>query len=300
MPTNYVTPTVKMPSPNEDGSPTKPGHCVKPNLRPAESELGANAYKLTQSSPNQPIRGSKQMAQPQHCNTTSRQSSSLNRTFSLASADLLRATGPETYRRYDSLPKQITSDISADKDLNSQTLRLPVAATSQVSLRERPQSAKVVGSLQGVDSRCRQLDVRRLSLAPPKDERLLLFPPPSYSPTPPNDLESQMEEQAKTDLEQHGSSPQYAKIKSKQIARPGEVATVTPVRAVSSNTDGSSGPLLGQGDTSMTKGQSRSPENKTPAGGTDDSSRGVSAKNPPSSSDPNGDQQTVWYEYGCV
>ncbi|KAJ6661856.1 hypothetical protein lerEdw1_013027 [Lerista edwardsae] len=280
MPTNYVTPTVKMPGPNEDGRPAKPGHCVKPNPRPTESELVANAYKLTHASPNQSSRGSKQTAQPQHCNTT-RQSSSLNRTFSLASADLLRATGPETYRRYDSLPKQITADISVSKDSNTQTPRLPVAATSQVSLRERPQSAKVVGSVQGVDSRCRQLDVRRLSLAPPKDERLLLFPPPSYSPTPPNDLESRMEEQAKADLEQHGSSPQYAKIKSRQIARSGEVATVTPVRAVSSNTDGSSGPVLGQGDTSVTKGQSRSPENKSPAGGTDDSSRGVSAKNPP-------------------
>ncbi|XP_066468258.1 protein Daple [Tiliqua scincoides] len=302
MPTSYVTPTVKMPGSNEDGRPTKPGHCVKPNLRPTESELVANSYRLTHAPPNQPSRGSRQMAQPQHCNTLSRQSSSLNRAFSLASADLLRATGPETYRRYDSLPKQTAADVNMGKDLESLTPQLPVTATSQVCLRERPQSAKVVGSIKGVDSRCRQLDVRRLSLAPPKDERSLLFPPPSYSPTPPTDLESRMQEQAKADLEQHGSSLQHAtsKIKSKQTTWSGEVATVTPVKVVSSNTDGSSAQVLGQGDSSITKCQSRSPENKTLAGGTEEANRGVSAKNPPSSSDPNGDQQTVWYEYGCV
>lgn len=300
MPTNYVTPTIKMSGCNDDGRPTKPGHCVKPHPRPTESELVA--CKLTHSTPNQASRGSKQMAEPQHCNTPSRQSSSLNRAFSLASADLLQATGPETYRRYDSLPKQMTIDINMGKDLDSPTPRLPVASSSQVSLRERPQSAKVVGSIQGVDSRCRQLDVRRLSLAPPKDERPLLFTPPSYSPTPPTDLESWIQEQAKADLEQHGSSPQHvtSKIKSKHSTRSGEVATVTPVRVVSSNAEGSSTQMLGQDDSSITKCQSRSPENKNLAGGTEEANRGVSAKNPPSASDPNGDQQTVWYEYGCV
>ncbi|XP_062974032.1 protein Daple [Elgaria multicarinata webbii] len=301
-PTSYVTPTVKMPSTNEDGRSTKPGHYVKPNLRPTESELLANStgsYKLTHASQNQASRGSRQVAQAQLCNSTSRQSTSLNRAFSLASADLLRATGPEIYRRYDSLPKPVTADIHMGKDSDSQTLQ---AASSQVSMRERPQSAKVVGSLQSVDSRCRQLDVRRLSLAPPKDDRSLLLPPFSYSPTTSkDDLNSLPQERAKG-VEQHYSSPQYAtsKIKSKPALRSGEVATVTPVRVVSGSTEGSNPQAPGANDTSFAKCQNRSPENKNLAGGTEEANRGLSSKNPPSSPDPHGDQQTVWYEYGCV
>ncbi|XP_061467950.1 protein Daple isoform X2 [Rhineura floridana] len=301
MRTIYVTPTIKMPGTNEDGRPAKPGHYVKPNLQPTELELVANSpgsYKLTPASQRG---GSRQMAQPQQCSTMNKQISSLNRTFSLASADLLRATGPEAYRRYDSLPKPTTADIQMGKDSDSQIPPLPLAGGSQVSLRERPQSAKVVGSLQNVESRCRQLDVRRLSLAPPKDERSLSFPPFSYSPTTSkDDLNSQLQERAKAGLEQHCSPPQYAasKIKSKPVLRSGEVATVTPVRVVSSSTEGDSPQGSGPSDTSHTKG--RLPENKILAGDTEEANRGVSSKDPPASPDPHADQQTVWYEYGCV
>ncbi|KAL8169042.1 UNVERIFIED_CONTAM: Protein Daple, partial [Gekko kuhli] len=200
MPTSYVTPTVKMLVPNEDGRLPKPGHYVKPSPRLADSELLANStgsHKLTHASPNQPSKGIRQTAQPLQPSNTSRQSTSLNRAFSLASADLLKATGPETYRRYESLPKSVTADARTGKDINSQTLPLPSPAGSQVPLRERPQSAKLGGSLQGVDARCRQLDVRRLSLAPPKDERPLPFPPFSGSPATSNDdLNCQPLEQA--------------------------------------------------------------------------------------------------------
>ncbi|XP_060128246.1 protein Daple isoform X1 [Zootoca vivipara] len=301
MPTIYVTPTVKMSGANEDGRLAKPGHYVKPNLRPTESEFAANSsssYKLPPASQ----RGSRQVAQSsQQGSNVSKQSASLNRAFSLASADLLRATGPEAYRRYDSLPKPVTADLQLGKDLDSQTSPLALAGGSQVSLRERPQSAKVTGSLQGVNSRCRQLDVRRLSLAPPKDEKSLLSPPFSYSPTTSkDDLNSQPQEQAKPGLEQHCSPPQYAasKIKSKPVLRSGEVATVTPVRIVSGSTEGSSPQGASPSEASLTKG--RSPENKIPAGGTEEANRGGSSQNPPSSPDSHADQQTVWYEYGCV
>ncbi|KAF7251675.1 Protein Daple [Varanus komodoensis] len=306
MPTSYVTPTIKMPSTNEDGRSAKPGHYVKPNFRPAESEPPANpagSYKLTQASQSQASRGPRQGAQPQQCSSMSRHSSSLNRAFSLASADLLRATGPEVYRRYDSLPKPVTADIQTGQDSDRpQPLQVPLASGSQVSLRERPQSAKVSGSLQSVDSRCRQLDVRRLSLAPPKDDRSPLFPPVSYTPTTSkDDLNSQTQEHMKG-AEQHCSLPQYAasRIKSKLALRPGEVATVAPVRIVSGSTEGGNPQALGPSDTSFAKCRSRSPENKSLAGVTEEANRGVGPKNPPTSPDPHGDQQTVWYEYGCV
>lgn len=292
MPTSYVTPTVKMPVASEDGR-----HYVKPSPRSAESELLANL-----TSQNQPSKGIRQTAQPLQLSTTSRQSASLNRAFSLASADLLKATGPETYRRYESLPKSGSVDTRTGKDINSQTLPLPSPAGSQALLRERPQSAKLGGSLQGVDARCRQLDVRRLSLAPPKDERLLPFPPFSGSPTTSHDdLNSQSLEQANAGLEQHHlSSHATSKTKPKSAARSGEVATVTPVRVVSSSAEGNISPAPSPNDTSVTKCQSRSPENKILSGTTEEASRAAVSKNSAAAPDPHSDQQTVWYEYGCV
>ncbi|XP_062824479.1 protein Daple isoform X1 [Anolis carolinensis] len=304
-PTSYVAPTVKMPGTDEDGRPARPGHYVKPNLRPAEAELLANcagSYKLPHAAHTQPSRIPKQGPQPQQCSAASRQSTSLNRTFSLASADLLRASGPEVYRRYDSLPKPSTADTQMTKDSDSQAPQVPLAPASQVTLRERPQSAKVVGSLQNVDSRCRQLDVRRLSLAPPKDEKSLLFPSFSYSPTSSkDDLNSQPQERSRTGLEPH-CPPQYttSKIKTKPALRSGEVATVTPVRVVSSSTERGNLQVPGPSDASFVKGQSRSPENNIPTGVTDEANKGVNCKNPPASPDSQADQQTVWYEYGCV
>ncbi|XP_077179611.1 protein Daple isoform X2 [Paroedura picta] len=302
MPTSYVTPTVKMLATNEEGRPPKPGHYVKPSPRPAESELLTSAtgsHRLTHASQNQPSKGIRQTAQPLQLSTSSRQSTSLNRTFSLASADLLKATGPETYRRYESLPKSATADARIGKEVNSQTLPLPSPAGSQVPLRERPQSAKLGGSLQGVDARCRQLDVRRLSLAPPKDERLLPFPGSAAASD--DDLNCQPPEQASAGLEQHRLSPHTtSKIKPKSAARSGEVATVTPVRVVSGCAEGNVSPALSPSDSSNTKSQSQSPESKTLSGSTEEASRAAASKNPSTSPDPHSDQQTVWYEYGCV
>ncbi|KAM3851658.1 protein Daple isoform 2-T2 [Vipera latastei] len=296
-PTSYVTPTIKMPGTAEDGRPAKSGHYTKPN--PGPSEPVANSNKLTHGPRSQASRASKPTSQQN--NNMGRQSASLNRAYSLASADLLRATGPDVYRRYDSLPKPVAADSQIGKDSDSQTSQLPLASTSQSFLRERSQPTKIMGSLQSVDSRCRQLDVRRLSLAPPKDEKSLLFPPFSYSSTTyKDDLSSQPQERAKVDLEQH-CSPQYAsKTKSKSLLQSGEVSTGTPVRIVPNSTEGNNLHGAGSTDIHIAKCPNPSPENKILAEGIEETNRGLGSKNPPSSTDPPIDQQTVWYEYGCV
>ncbi|XP_073205537.1 protein Daple isoform X2 [Lepidochelys kempii] len=298
MPTSYVSPTIKMTIASEEGRVAKPGHYVKPNLRPAESELLANStgsLKLPPTLPHQPLNGLRQMAQPQQTSTMSQRNASLSRAFSLASADLLRATGPETYRQES--PQKLGADVRAGKDSGSQTLRLSVPPGSHATVRDRPQSAKAACTLQGVDSRCRQLDVRRLSLAPPKEERPLSF---HQSSAAANSVQQQ--ERASTVPGQHYPPTQYtpAKVKSKPAPRSGEVATVTPVRAASSNTEGDVTRGQSQSDALIIKCQSRSPEDHTGAGGIEESNRGGSSRSTPGSPDPHGDQQTVWYEYGCV
>ncbi|XP_032088972.1 protein Daple isoform X2 [Thamnophis elegans] len=300
-PTSYVTPTIKLPGAAEDGRPPKPGHYLKPNLGPSESELVANSNKLTHGPRNQASRASKPLTSSQQNNNMGRQSASLNRTYSLASADLLRATSADVYRRYDSLPKPVAADRQIGKDSDSQTSQLPFASISQSFLRERSQPTKITGSLQSVDSRCRQLDVRRLSLAPPKDERSLLFPPFSYSSTiSKDDLSSQPQERAKVDLEQH-CSPQYgSKTKSKSLLQSGEVSTGTSVRIVPNSSEGNNLQGGGSIDIQIAKCPNPSPESKILAEGIEETNKGLGSKNPPSSTDPPVDQQTVWYEYGCV
>ncbi|XP_074812224.1 protein Daple isoform X2 [Natator depressus] len=298
MPTSYVSPTIKMTIASEEGRVAKPGHYVKPNLRPAESEPLANStgsLKLPSTLPHQPLNGLRQMAQPQQTSTMSQRNASLSRAFSLASADLLRATGPEAYRQES--PQKLGADVRASKDSGSQTLRLSVPPGSHATVRDRPQSAKAACTLQGVDSRCRQLDVRRLSLAPPKEERPLSF---HQSSAAANSVQQQ--ERASTVPGQHYPPTQYtpAKVKSKPAPRSGEVATVTPVRAASSNTEGDVTQGQSRSDALITKCQSRSPEGHTGAGGIEESNRGGSSRSTPGSPDPHGDQQTVWYEYGCV
>ncbi|KAM7165442.1 protein Daple isoform 1-T1 [Macrochelys suwanniensis] len=300
MPTSYVSPTIKMTIASEEGRVAKPGHYVKPNLRPAESEPLANStgsLKLPPAPPHQPLSGLRPMAQPQQTSTMSQRNASLSRAFSLASADLLRATGPETYRQES--PQKLGADVRAGKDSGSQTLRLSVPPGSLATVRDRPQSAKAACTLQGVDSRCRQLDVRRLSLAPPKEERPLSFHQSSASATVNS---GQPQERVSAVPGQHYSPTQYtpAKVKSKPGPRSGEVATVTPVRAASSNTEGDVTQGQSRSDALITKCQSRAPEGHTGAGGIEESNRGSSSRSAPGSPDPHVDQQTVWYEYGCV
>uniref|UniRef100_A0A8B9EDC5 Coiled-coil domain containing 88C n=1 Tax=Anser cygnoides TaxID=8845 RepID=A0A8B9EDC5_ANSCY len=300
MPTSHTSPTVKMAIASEEGRTTKPGNYMKPNLRQVEPEPQASSQgslKLPHTPQHQPAGGMRQMAQPQQPGAVSRRSTSLSRAFSLASADLLRATGPETYRQES--PQKSAADLRGGKDAVSQTCRASVPTSSQVTLRERPQSAKVAGSLQSVDSRCRQLDARRLSLAPPKDERPLSFHQFSASPTA-STSNLNMQQQERVSPGQHYSPTPHtpSKVKPKPAPRTGEVATVASVRAVSSSTEGNTSLGQGQGDALFTKCQGKLPEGS--CGAMEEPMRGSSSNSTPGSPDPQGDQQTVWYEYGCV
>ncbi|XP_009571854.1 PREDICTED: protein Daple [Fulmarus glacialis] len=300
MPTSLVAPTVKMTIANEEGRTAKPGDYMKPNLRQVEPEPLANSQgslKLSHTPQHQPASGMRQMAQPQQPGTASRRTTSLSRAFSLASADLLRATGPETYRQESH--QKSAADLRGGKDAVSQTARASAPMSSQAALRERPQSAKVAGSLQGVDSRCRQLDARRLSLASPKDERPLSFHQLSASPTAStSNLNVQQQERVNPGQHYSPASHTPSKVKPKPAPRTGEVATVAPARAVSSSTEGSISLGQGQGDALLKKCQGKLPEGS--AGAMEEPVRGSSSNSTPGSPDPQGDQQTVWYEYGCV
>ncbi|KAM6256075.1 protein Daple isoform 2-T2 [Spheniscus humboldti] len=300
MPTSLVAPTVKMTIASEEGRMAKPGNYMKPNLRQVEPEPLANpqgSLKLSHTPQHQPASGMRQMAQPQQPGTTSRRSTSLSRAFSLASADLLRATGPETYRQEN--PQKSAADLRGGKDAVSQTARASAPMSSQATLRERPQSAKVAGSLQGVDSRCWQLDARRLSLASPKDERLLSFHQFSASPTTStSNLNVQQQERVNPGQHYSPASHTPSKVKPKPAPRTGEVATVAPARAVCSSTEGNISLGQGQGDSLLTKCQGKLPEGS--AGTMEAPMRGSSSDSTPGSPDSQGDQQTVWYEYGCV
>ncbi|XP_065607059.1 protein Daple isoform X2 [Cyrtonyx montezumae] len=300
MPAGRVSPAVKMAVTGDEGRAAKPGSYMKPNLRQVEPEPLANSQeslKPPHVPQQQPASGMRQTAQPQQPGSISRRSTSLSRAFSLASADLLRATGPETYRLEN--PQKSVGDLRGGKDTACQTSRASVPAGSQATLRERPQSAKVTGSLQGVDSRCRQLDARRLSLAPPKDERPLSFHQFSSSPTA-STSNLNVQQQERVNPGQHYSPTPHApsKTKPKLTPRTGEMAAVGSARAVSTSTEGGSSLGQSQGDVLLTRSQSKLPDGS--CGALEEPVRGSSSSSTPGSPDPQGDQQTVWYEYGCV
>ncbi|XP_041903175.1 protein Daple isoform X2 [Corvus kubaryi] len=300
MPTSLVAPTVKMAIAGEEGRTAKPDNYMKPNLRQVEPDALAKpqgSLKLPHTPQHQSGSGMRQMAQPQQPGTVSRRSTSLSRAFSLASADLLRAAGPEAYRQES--PQRSGAELHGGKDTVSQTTRASVPTSSQAPLRERPQSAKVAGSVQGVDSRCRQLDARRLSLVPPKDERPLSFHQFSASPTAStSSLNAQQQERVNPGQHYSSASHTPSKVKPKSAPRTEEVATVAPARAVCSSTEGSTSPGQGQGDALPTKCQGKLLESSS--GTVEEPMRGGTSNSTGGSPDPQGDQQTVWYEYGCV
>ncbi|XP_016396890.1 protein Daple-like [Sinocyclocheilus rhinocerous] len=269
---NYVTPTIKTTPPELDGRAPKPGHSVKPSVRltetstpPSQSQTlpnrgaGLRSAPLQQSSPRGGVGGS----------------ASLSRTFSLASADLLRSNRPDSYRTEASSPSQ--NDV--------------VVRRSGVVTRERPISARLAGSspLPG-DPGHVSVDPRRLSLAQPRDELSLASPPPVHS--------SSMPLQAEREYVGSGSSRagavRSAPAQTRAALHRGEVAMVTPVRAVSAlrlkdleeeprEQRQAESPLLKKADTANLSYTTKEQPTSKPA-----------------SPDPNNDPQTVWYEYGCV
>lgn len=141
--------------------------------------------------------------------------------------------------------------------------------------RERPLSARLAGS-----SGHLSLDPRRLSLAPPRDE-----PPLTSSSTA-----------LQSDRGYTGSGGRSGTMHSTTSHHPrGEVALVTPVRAVSALRQKE---VEEQRETRQTEQSSSSLKKSDSSGpGCYVEERPMST---PASPDPNNDQQTVWYEYGCV
>lgn len=164
-PTNYVTPTVQT-------SNQRPGQSVKP-------------------SPRQPVGQSPASGQP----VTQRTSQSLNRAFSLASADLLRSNGPDSFRGKEGSPGQ--SEV---------VVRRHGGAANG---RERPLSAHLSGP------------------TGQHGDGSFLNPPIHHS----SSLNLQTERYAERDRGRTPVSRNGPSISSSYHHR-GEVAMVTPVRAV--------------------------------------------------------------------
>ncbi|XP_016061191.1 PREDICTED: protein Daple [Miniopterus natalensis] len=299
MPTSFVAPTIKMAVSTSEGKLLKPGQCVKPSLRPAEAEAPPSA-PLRQAQPPQSLSLGRapQATMPPASHTPASRSATLSRAFSLASADLLRASGPEACKQE---PPQKPGDpeASGGRETGSHALQSPTPPSSHSLVRERtPLMGKAGGSCQGPGPRSRPLDMRRFSLAPPKEERLA---PLQQSATAPA-IATGGGGGSNSSL-QHFSpaTAPAARTKPQTPQHSGEVATVTPVRAGLSLSEGDGAPGQGHREGLPAKSPGRSPDLAPHASrAPEDFSHGNNSKSTPASPEPAGDQQTVWYEYGCV
>uniref|UniRef100_A0A8C8EM91 HOOK N-terminal domain-containing protein n=1 Tax=Oncorhynchus tshawytscha TaxID=74940 RepID=A0A8C8EM91_ONCTS len=294
-PTSYVTPTLKRDTDLQragemPGRNSKPGQSVRPIVR-----LPEGSTSTPQTLPNRASNGLGTGGRPSPLGPPAPRggglgSSSLSRTFSLASADLLRSNGPDSYRidrETGGSPSQSGGGGSVDG-----VVRRPGAGAMA---RERPHSARLAGPS--------DIDPRRLPLAPPKEEPLSLTLPQHHS----SSLSLQPERYG--GRTPPGSTPRNnGPSTGQQQGRPnpqqnhrGEVAMVTPVRAV---------PALRLEEAQEEEVQRRearlqanSPLLKKPevgGGGGLSCGTGEPPTSTPASPDPNNDPQTVWYEYGCV
>ncbi|MBZ3882543.1 Protein Daple [Sciurus carolinensis] len=293
MPVSLVAP-IKMAISTPEGKQLKPGHYTKPNLRPAEAEAPASTPTRQVQPPQSLSLGRpRQATVPSTSHAAASRSASLSRAFSLASADLLRASGPEACKQ-ESPQKPGGLEASGGRETGSHGLHGPAPPSSHPLARERtPMLGRGDGPCQVSGPRSRPLDMRRFSLAPPKEERLA---PLQQSATVPA-------------IATGGSQPQHfspvatpaARTKPKMSPHSGEVAAIAPVQAGLSSTEGDGVPGQGYNEALPAKSPGRSPDPAPHAcRGPEDLSRGGSSRSTPASPEPGGDQQTVWYEYGCV
>lgn len=299
MPTSLVAPTVKMAVHTAEGKLLKPGQYVKPNLRAAEAEAPPTA-PLRQAQPPQSLSlgRPRPAAVPPTSHVPASRSASLSRAFSLASADLLRASGPEVCKQ-ECPQKPGGSEAAGSRETGSHALQSPTPPSSHSLARERtPLVGKAGGSCQGLGPRSRPLDTRRFSLAPPKEERLA---PLQQSATAPA-IASGGGGGGNSQL-QHFSpaAAPAARTKPQTPQHSGEVATVTPVQAGLRLSEGDAAPGQGHSEGLPAKSPGRSPDLAPHAGRAPEHfGRGNNSKSTPASPEPGGDPQTVWYEYGCV
>ncbi|XP_024592121.1 protein Daple isoform X1 [Neophocaena asiaeorientalis asiaeorientalis] len=295
MPTSFVAPTIKMPVTTSEGKPLKPGQYVKPNFRPAEAEALPSAPQRQAQPPQSLSLGRlRQAAMPPASHTPTGRSASLSRAFSLASADLLRASGPEACKQEPGAP-----EASVGRDTGSHILQGSTPPSSHSLARERtPLVGKAGGSCQGPGPRSRPLDARRFSLAPPKEERPAPLQQSATSPAIAAGGGSGSNSQLQHCLP---AAAPAARTKPQASPHSGEAATIAPVRAGFSPSEGDGVPGQGYSEGLPAKGPGKSPD-LAPHGSraSEDFSRGSSSKSTPASPEPAGDQQTVWYEYGCV
>ncbi|XP_067848176.1 protein Daple isoform X2 [Heptranchias perlo] len=323
MPTSYVSPTTKTTFDSGDGRVSKPGQYVKPNPRPsavqAQPSCPASPWLTVPSHGNIPntSKQTEKTAQPQHPPAGNTRNCALTRAFSLASADVLRANGPDGYRQETQHKSATDSPLSRDNGKSSWKSTGDCRSSgSQPAPRERPQSARVLGSSPIADISCRTLDPRRLSLAPPKDEKTLTVLQHSASlgngrglGSSPSNSNAQLDRLAAPNPHPHQHQHHPSALpstertaQSKPLPRCGEVALVSPVRPVSYPSEEQKGRSHRPCEASNASPQSRSPEYINAMTGMEDSSKGNTngQKSSPTSPDPSGEQQTVWYEYGCV
>ncbi|XP_029808847.1 protein Daple isoform X2 [Suricata suricatta] len=303
MPTSFVAPTIKMPVNTPEGKLLKPGQYVKPNLRPAEAEAPPGAPPRQAQPPQSLSLGRpRQATMPPTSHTPASRSASLSRAFSLASADLLRASGPEACRQ--EAPQKLGGpDPTGGREPGSHVLRSPTPPGSHGLARERtPLAGKTCGSSgQGPAPRSRPPDVRRFSLAPPKEESLV---PLQQSATAPAIASGGGSTCSGSSQPQHfppAVAAPATRTKPQTSPHSGEAATTAPVWGALGLSDGDGVPRQGHGEGLPAKSPGRSPDVAPHASrAPEDSSRGSSLKSTPVSPEPGGDQQTVWYEYGCV
>ncbi|XP_062946735.1 protein Daple isoform X2 [Cynocephalus volans] len=298
-PTSFVAPTIKVAVNTSEGRLLKPGQHVKPNIRPAEAETPPSAPSRQAQPPQSLSLGrTRQATMPPTSHTPASRSASLSRAFSLASADLLRASGPEACKQ-ESPQKLGGPEASGSRETGSHTVQSPASPSSHSLLRERtPLVGKAGGSCQGPGPRSRPLDMRRFSLAPPKEERLA---PLQQSATAPAIATTGSGVSSCPSQHFSPAAVPAARTKPKVPPHSGEVATITPVRVGLSLSEGDGVPGPAHGEGLPAKSPRRSPDSVPHASrGPEDFSRGSSSKSTPVSPEPGGDQQTVWYEYGCV
>lgn len=294
MPTSFVAP-IKMSVNTAEGQQLKPGHYVKPSLRPSEAEALAGVPSRQVQPPQSLSLGRpRQTTMPSTCHMPASRSASLSRTFSLASADLLRASGPEACRPESPQKSGCCPEAVGTRDTGSHGLQ-----GSHSLARERtPLVGKADSSSPGPGTRGWPPDTRRFSLAPPKEERLVPLQQSATAPALATGCSSGSNPQT-----QHFSPIVAPAVRTKPKVPPhsGEVATVAPVRSGLGTSEGDGGPGHGYSEGLPTKSPGRSPDLAPHVSrGPDDFNQGSSSKSTPASPEPGGDPQTVWYEYGCV
>ncbi|XP_053553531.1 protein Daple [Bombina bombina] len=274
IPTSYVTPTVKLSADVTEERMTKPGQYVKPNHRPLDSSFNSTG-SLRNTQLHQFASSSRQIADIQHQGTPCSRGNSMSRTFSVATADLLKANGPDASR----MEKQ-ELETPIGKDFGNHIIRSSTPMGFQASLRERPQSTRISNIPQSNDSRCRPLDARRLSLAIPKEERTVQ----SFS------LSSSTQQP-------YHPGHSISRTKSRSLPRTGDVAYLTPDRSISSIPEVE---VTQSVTTIVTSKHINTQYSHTTTGSEEPLNKGGTPKSTPASPDSNVDPQTVWYEYGCV